>query len=117
MQDNLELLFGVLNQVLGNKVFYGTNVSDNIDNASMPFIVYQEISKRGFAYADDNASIRESTIQVTLVTEKKNLFLESLLEDTLLQNGIEFQMTTEYLNDDNSVNRVYEIKMEVIKHE
>jgi hypothetical protein len=117
MQENLEFLFGVLNKVLGNKVFYGTNVSDNIDNASMPFIAYQEISKRGFVYADDIANLRESTIQVTLVTEKKNLFLESLLEDTLLENCVEFQMITEYLNDDNSVNRVYEIKMEVIKHE
>ena len=37
----LSELYSILNKVLEDKIFYGTNVYDNEDNASMPFIVYQ----------------------------------------------------------------------------
>ena len=39
--EDLKLL---LDSILPDKVFYGTNVYDNEDNASMPYIIYQEIS-------------------------------------------------------------------------
>ena len=42
----LEDVVMILKSVLPDKVFYGSNVYDNEDNASMPYIVYQEITKR-----------------------------------------------------------------------
>ena len=42
----LESICTILRGVLPDKVFYGTNVYDDEDNASMPYIVYQEISKK-----------------------------------------------------------------------
>ena len=41
----LEELAKIIKPVLPDKVFYGTNVYDNLDNAKMPYIVYQEVSK------------------------------------------------------------------------
>ena len=43
---DLSKLYQALNSVLKDKVFYGSNVYDNEDNASMPYIVYQEVTKR-----------------------------------------------------------------------
>lgn len=117
MNELFKKLYQILNSVLTGKVFYGSNISDNDDNASMPFIVYNERSKRGIAYADNLAKIRQSIIQVTLVTEKKDIFLEEVLENAFISNDLEYQMVTEFFNLDNSINRVYEIRMEVIENE
>jgi len=112
MQTNLERIYQTLDGVLHNKVSYGTNVVDVGEASVLPFIVYQEISKRPVSYADDRSIIRVSTIQITLVTENKNQGIEQSLEEALYVNGYNYQMITEYLNDDGSINRVYEIKME-----
>ena len=82
-----------------------------------PFIVYQEISDRVQTYADNKSTVRIITYQITLVTESKNPIFEEQLESTLYQSGFNYQMITEYVNDDNSVTRVYEIKQEEIKYE
>jgi hypothetical protein len=48
-----------------------------------------------------------------LITEKKNLGLEEQLEASLYFMGYEFELLSEFVNEDSSVNRVYEIKQEV----
>lgn len=108
----LEALFSLLEGILPGKVFYGTNIYDNDDNASMPFIVYQETSRRSPVKADDKPVYYESSIQITLVTKRKSLELERALESKLIESGITYSLLSEYFNSDKSVNRVYEIKME-----
>lgn len=108
----LEDIYIILNRILPSKVFYGTNVYDNEDNASMPYIVYQEISKRPIGYADNSPLPYSSTIQITLVTKRKDTSLEKSLESNLLNNKLNYSLISEFFNSDKSVNRVYEIKME-----
>jgi hypothetical protein len=78
------------------------------------YIIYQEVSNRGSTYADDKVTMRILTIQLNLITKHKNLELEEKLEVSLYYGGYEFQMITEYQNEDGSINRVYEIKLEVL---
>lgn len=108
----LEELFKRLNTVLPNKVSYGTNIYDNEDNAEMPYIVYQEISKRAIGFKDDKPIAFSSNIQITLVTKRKDTSLEVLLENILLENDLTYSLTSEFFNSDKSVNRVYQITME-----
>lgn len=108
----LESICTILRSVLPDKVFYGTNVYDDEDNASMPYIVYQEISKRAIGYGDNLPLAFSSKIQITLVTKKKDLSLERNLEKTLLDNKISFELTSEFFNSDKSLNRIYQINME-----
>jgi len=67
--------------------------------------------------ADNKSAVRIITYQITLVTESKEPTIEEQLESALYQSGFNYQMITEYVNDDNSVTRVYEIKQEEIKYE
>ena len=110
----LEELAKIIKPVLPDKVFYGTNVYDNLDNAKMPYIVYQEVSKRPIGYSDNIPLPYFSRIQITLVTKKKTLSLERELEKTFLDNNISFELTSEFFNSDRSVNRVYQVTMEEI---
>ena len=107
----LEDIYELLKEVIPNKVFYGTNSYDNSDNASMPYIVYQETSKRAIGFHDDRPIKYEQSVQITLVNGKKNKTLEQNLETKLLQNNLNYALLSEYLNEDKSVNRVYEIKI------
>jgi hypothetical protein len=102
----------LLNQVLPNKVFYGTNLSQSIDDSVYPYLVYQEVSNRGLVYADNQTLVRQISIQILLITEKKDPSLENQLENKLSSEGFNYQMVTEYLNEEGIVHRVYEIKME-----
>lgn len=113
----IEQLFQILDSVLPNLVSYGTNIVDANELHVYPFIVYQEISDRVQNYADNIAAVRIITYQITLVTESKNPIFEEQLESALYQSGFNYQMITEYVNDDSSVTRVYEIKQEEIKYE
>ena len=115
--SHLTKIYQLLQTVLPNKVAYGTNIVDAVDLDVYPFMVYQEISNRATTYADDHASVRIITYQITLVTEQKDPTLEERLESAFQATGFNYQMTTEYVNEDNSVNRVYEIKQEEIFHE
>lgn len=96
-------------------MFYGRIEADSVEKIEAPFIVYSERSKRGILYFDNLARVRESIIQVTLVTKCKDIDLEERLENKLLENDIEFLMVTEFINNDNSISRVYEVRMEVIR--
>lgn len=108
----LSELFSILKIIIPNKVFYGINVYDNNDNAEMPYIVYQVISKRPIGYHDNVPILYMNQIQITLVSSSKSISLEETLETTLLKNNLNFTMISEFINDDKSVNRIYEISME-----
>ena len=110
----LEDLYSIIKPILPNKVFYGTNVYDNGDYAEMPYIVYQEINKRAIGFIDDSPIAFKVPIQITLVTKKKDPTIEGLLEKTLLENDLTYEVTSEYLNSDKSINRIYQITMEEI---
>lgn len=115
--SHLTQIYQLLQTVLPNKVTYGTNIVDAVALDVYPFIVYQEISDRATTYADNRPSVRIITYQITLVTEQKEPTLEERLESAFQAVGFNYQMVTEYVNEDNSVNRVYEIKLEEITHE
>ena len=111
---NLEELYQLLLTVLPDKVFYGTNIYDDENNASIPYIVYQEISKRAIGYGDNLPLAFSSNVQITLVTKKKDLLIEKRLEKALMDNGFSFSLTSEFFNSDKSLNRIYQINMEEI---
>ena len=113
---DLSKLYQALNSVLKDKVFYGSNVYDNEDNASMPYIVYQEVTKRPASFSDDTPILYRATIQITMVTKKKDRNLEKKLEQALLKNGLVFSLLSEFKNQDKSLNRVYEITMEELNN-
>jgi hypothetical protein len=110
MQEILKQLFTTLDNVLPGKVSYGTR--DGIKDES-EYIIYQELNNRSIVYADDIAIAKVSTFQVSLITEKKDLILEDRFESSLYFNNYEFELLSEFINEDGSVNRIYEIKMEV----
>ena len=109
-------LYQALESVLKDKVFYGSNVYDNEDNASMPYIVYQEVTNRPSVFSDDTPICYRATIQITMVTKKKDRNLEKKLEQALLKNGFVFSLLSEFKNQDKSLNRVYEITMEELNN-
>jgi len=117
MSGFLTQLYQILQTVIPNKVTYGTNIVDATALDVYPYIVYQEISNRATIYADNCPSVRIITYQITLVTEQKDTSLEERLEAALYGLGFNYQMTTEYVIEDNSVNRVYEIKQEEMIYE
>lgn len=102
-------IYDVLNGVLAGKIFYALNVYDNDESVSMPYIVYQEISKRAGGYHDDRPIFYNQSIQITLVTKNKDMELERKLEKALLSNGFNYSLLSEYTNSDKSINRAYEI--------
>jgi len=110
MQEKLEALFETLNSVLPGKVSYGTRVGLEDDPN---YIIYQELTNRTIVYADDKSIAKVATFQVSLITEKKDLSLEERLESSLYFMGYEYELLSEFINEDGSVNRVYEIKQEV----
>ena len=111
MQTILTNLYNILNDVIPGQVNYGIRESTE---EALAYIVYQEISNRGMVYADDRVKVRIVTIQINLIEKTKNLEIEQRLEMFLYVNDYTYQMVSEYQNDDGSINRVYEIKMEVL---
>ncbi len=97
-------------------VIYAHIDYDNEQNADPPFIVYQEISKRPPSFGDDKPIYYVRTIQITLLTKKKDEALEEKLEKALLKNDYIFSLLNEFKNSDGSINRVYEIRLEDFKY-
>ena len=97
-------------------VIYAHIDYDNEQNADPPFIVYQEISKRPPSFGDDKPIYYLRTIQITLLTKKKDEALEEKLEKALLKNDYIFSLLNEFENSDGSISRVYEIRLEDFKY-
>lgn len=109
-----EYIFSTLNKVLQGKVYYGINVYDNETVLELPYIIFQEVSSHPFVITDNKPVYYKSTYQITLVTKKKDVSLETSLQNTLLEADITYSLTSEYFNEDHSVSRAYEITMEDI---
>lgn len=112
MEETLRELYQVLSTVIPGQVTYGTKQIIN-GSSVKNYIVYQELNNRGTIYADDVVLMKTTTIQINLITEKKNLDLEERFEAALYLASFDYQLVSEFQNDDFSINRVYEIKMEV----
>lgn len=97
-------------------VIYAHLDYDNEQNSEPPFIVYQEISKRPPSFGDDRPLYYLRTIQITLITRKKDEALEEKLEKALLESDYIFSLVNEFKNSDGSINRVYEIRLEDFKY-
>lgn len=97
-----------------NKVFYATNEYDNEDNAEPPFIVFQETSRRVSLFAEDKPVYYTSVVHITLVTRRKDVGLENILIGILISAGYVPQNLSEYRNEDGSINKVYEVRLEDI---
>ena len=97
-------------------VIYAHIDYDNEQNADPPLIVYQEIGKRPPQFGDDKPVYYVRTIQITLITKKKDESLEEKLERALLNKDYIFSLTTEFRNSDGSISRVYEIRLEEFKY-
>ena len=103
------VLLTVLPTVIYSHIDY-----DSEKNPLPPFIVYQELSKRPQNFNDDKPGFYRNTIQISLITKKKDVDLEKKLEKALLKNDYIFSLTTEYRNSDGSIYRAYEINLEEI---
>lgn len=114
MGNKLENIYQVLNEVLPNNVYYALSIKDNIQ---LPIIVYQELKKQSKTYADDSYLLKESTIQITLISTNKDINLEKSLEQVLIKYDFEYQMVNEFYLVDSGLYRIYEIKMEELKYE
>ena len=97
-------------------VIYGHYDYDNEQKAEPPFIVFQEISKRPAEYGDDKPVHYVKVVQITLITKKKDVELEEQLESKLLEYEYVYSLVTEMVNSDHSINRVYEVRLEELKH-
>lgn len=110
----LSELYLTLNKVIKDRVFYGNNVYENQDSIEFPYIVYQEMNSRPLIYLENKAQYYKSTVQITLVTKEKDINLKKKLQITLQEAGLTYVLISEFLNDDKSLSRVYEISMEEI---
>jgi hypothetical protein len=111
----LRKLKAVLQMVLPT-VIYARYDYDNEQNTEPPYIIFQDISKKPAEFGDDKPVYYERTIQITLVTKKKDEAIEEKLEKALLEYDYIFSLTNEFSNSDHSINRVYEIRLEEFKH-
>jgi hypothetical protein len=107
----LENLRNVLLSVV-SKVYYATNEYDNEDNSEPPFIVYQETGKRASSFAEDKPVFFTRIVQLTLVSKKKDVSLEKKVEKALLGVGLVPENLSEFHNEDGSINKVYEVRLE-----
>lgn len=112
MSHQLTNLYQYLSLLFPNQVFYAHYITSQV---KMPYLIYQELSKRPSLYADDFFVYQTRTIQLTLVMDKKDLTIEDRLEQGLNEQGIVYQMISEFLGPDKTLHRIYEIKMEEIK--
>lgn len=74
----LETIYSILDKVLKDKVFYAVNVYDNEENAPMPYIVYQEITKKPKGYHGDVPIFMFQAFRLLLSQRKKTLLLRKL---------------------------------------
>ncbi len=113
-KNNLKFIYDVLNEVLPNKVYYALSIEEQLE---LPIIVYQELNNRSRLFSDDKYLLKESTMQINLITENKNIELEKSLEETLTNYDIEFNMVSEFYLKDSGLYRIYEVKMEETRYE
>lgn len=110
MAHDLKHLYELLDDILPRSVSYSKEIKHK--TLKLPFIVYTETNKKPLSFVDNKPILYIKTLQITLITVNKDTKLEQKLEKSLIGSGFYFTLLTEYMNDDHSINRVYEIKME-----
>ena len=90
----------------------------DVEEIKTPIIVFSKINSTFKEFSDDLASIRTTLYQINLITRdvKEADVLATKLEETLITNDLPFTLTSEYLNQNNTISTIYEIKMEEFKH-
>ena len=98
----------------------------DIEEIKTPIIVFSKINSIFKEFSDDLASIRTTLYQINLITSdaKEADVLAMKLEETFIANDLPFTLTSEYLNQNNTISinqnntisTIYEIKMEEFKH-
>ena len=90
----------------------------DIEEIKTPIIVFSKINSIFKEFSDDLASIRTTLYQINLITSdaKEADVLAMKLEETFIANDLPFILTCEYLNQNNTISTIYEIKMEEFKH-
>lgn len=108
----LENLKAILESI--TPTFYGSYSPSMVEEELSNFIVFTRINSSFKTYFDDREAIRVTHYQVNLITiDSKTMdTLSKKLEETLKQNDISFTLTSEYINDNDTINTVYEIEME-----
>ena len=107
MIEKVNKVYEILERVLPGKVSYMLNESDKGD--TIPFIVYQTLRKKSVSFADNFSIYKETVFQINLVTEEKDIMLERTLETEFINEGLEVNQISEFMNQDNSVTVVFEI--------
>lgn len=107
----LKSLYTFLSSLVDGRVYYGLNHYDENEQLK-PYITYFEVNKRATIFSDNKPNYYTSTIQITLVTDKKDIQLEKSIEASFLKEEINFQLLSEYRSDEGEIFRAYEIKME-----
>jgi len=112
MAKDIISLFDAIRGVTDGRCYYGQATYDSIENPVLPYTVYFEVNKRATSFNDNHPTYYVSTYQISLITKKKDVKLEQKLETALLKKDFIFQVLSEYRNEDKTISRVYEIKME-----
>ena len=90
----------------------------DVEEIKTPIIVFSKINSTFKEFSDDLASIRTTLYQINLITSnvKEADVLAMKLEEIFIANDLPFTLTSEYLNQNNTISTIYEIKMEEFKH-
>ena len=88
----------------------------DVEEIKTPIIVFSKINSTFKEFSDDLASIRTTLYQINLITGdvKEADVLAMKLEEIFIANDL--PLTSEYLNQNNTISTIYEIKMEEFKH-
>ena len=90
----------------------------DVEEIKTPIIVFSKLNSTFKEFSDDSASIRTTLYQINLITSdvKEADVLAMKLEEIFIANDLPFTLTSEYLNQNNTISTIYEIKMEEFKH-
>lgn len=109
-------MIGTLKKILEQvaPTYYGKFEGAMVDDKEYPLIVFSRISSDFSYLADDEKTIRRVNFQVLLISLSVEMMdaYSSKLEETLINNNLTYSMVNEYINDNNTISCVYEIKME-----
>ena len=112
----LTKLKGILDGVVPS--YYLSFSPKDVEEIKTPIIVFSKINSTFKEFSDDLASIRTTLYQINLITSdvKEADVLAMKLEEIFIANDLPFTLTSEYLNQNNTISTIYEIKMEEFKH-
>ena len=89
----------------------------DVEEIKTPIIVFSKINSTFKEFSDDLARIRTTLYQINLITsDVKEADVLAMKLEEIFANDLPFTLTSEYLNQNNTISTIYEIKMEEFKH-